>query len=47
MGGKTTVRIFQATNKGNISHPKTSIWLRKGNSLRETDSPLIATQNKD
>ena len=30
----------------NISHDKTRTWLRKGNFKRETESLLIATQNK-
>ena len=29
----------------NISHEKTWTWLRKGNLMRETESPLIAAQD--
>ena len=44
MGRKTTVWVFQATNK-DISREKTWTWLRKGNIKIETENLLIAAQN--
>ena len=44
MGIKTTVWIFQATNKRNLTLEDLT-WLRKGNLKRETESLLQAAQN--
>ena len=44
MERKTTVWIFQATNKRNIT-VEVWTWLRKGNLQKETKSLPIAAQN--
>ena len=44
MGRKTTVWIFQATNKQNLTQDL-GTCLRKGNLKRETKFLSIATQN--
>ena len=41
---KTTVWIFQETNKKNVSCERIWTWLRKGNLKRETESLLRAAQ---
>ena len=44
MGRKTTVWIFQATNRGNLTQEDLGI-ITVGNHKRETESFLVAAQN--